>query len=35
VTDNLVLAIGTQFSVKQSTAPTSGAIYLECISSAT
>lgn len=33
VTDNLVLAIGTQFSVKQSTAPTSGSIYLEIISS--
>jgi len=33
VTDNLVLAIGTQFSVKQSTAPSSGAVYLESISS--
>lgn len=33
VTDNLVLAIGTQFSVKQSTAPTSGSVYLETISS--
>jgi hypothetical protein len=33
VTDNLVLAIGTQFSVKQSTAPTSGSVYLEIISS--
>lgn len=32
VTDNLVLAIGTQFSVKQSTAPTSGSVYLEAIS---
>lgn len=33
VTDNLVLAIGTQFRVKQSTAPNTGAVYLETISS--
>lgn len=27
--DNLVLAIGTQFYVKQSTAPTAGAVWIE------
>lgn len=26
-----VFAIGTQFYVKQSTAPTSGAVYIECL----
>lgn len=30
-TDTFVLAIGTQFYVKQSTAPTSGSVYLEGI----
>jgi len=29
--DKFVLAIGTQFSVKQITAPTSGSVYIECI----
>jgi hypothetical protein len=31
VTDNLLLAINTQFYVKQSTAPSSGAVYIEGI----
>ena len=31
VTDNFVMQIGTQFYVKQSTAPTSGAIWIEGI----
>jgi len=29
--DKFVLAIGTQFSVKQVTAPVSGSVYVECI----
>ena len=29
--DNFVLAIGTQFYVKQVTAPTSGAVYIELV----
>lgn len=29
--DKMVLAIGTQFSVKQITAPVSGSVYVECI----
>lgn len=29
--DKFVLAVGTQFSCKQITAPTSGAVYVECI----
>lgn len=29
--DQFVLSIGTQFQVKQITAPVSGAIYIECI----
>lgn len=29
--DKMVLAIGTQFSVKQITAPVSGEVYVECI----
>ena len=29
--DKMVLAIGTQFSVKQITAPVSGDVYVECI----
>ena len=29
--DKFVLAAGTQFSVKQSTAPVSGSVYIECI----
>lgn len=29
--DKYVLAIGTQFYVKQSTAPVAGAIYVECL----
>jgi hypothetical protein len=29
--DKAVLPIGTQFSVKQITAPVSGAVYIECI----
>lgn len=29
VSDNLMLAIGTQFSVKQSTAPSKGAVWIE------
>lgn len=29
--DKFVLPIGTQFSVKQITAPTSGAVYVECV----
>lgn len=35
VTDNFVLALGTQFSIKYVSAPTSGAVYLETISSNT
>ena len=33
VTDNFVLALGTQFSIKYLSAPTLGAVYLETISS--
>lgn len=29
--DKFVLPVGTQFSVKQITAPTSGSVYIECI----
>ena len=29
--DSFVLEVGTQFSVKQSTAPVSGSVYIECI----
>lgn len=29
--DKFVLAIGTQFSVKQITAPVTGSVYIECI----
>ncbi len=29
--DKFVLAVGTQFSVKQVTAPASGDVYIECI----
>jgi len=29
--DKFVLPVGTQFSVKQITAPVSGAVYIECI----
>ena len=29
--DKFVLAIGTQFSVKQITAPVAGSVYIECI----
>jgi len=29
--DKFVLKVGTQFSCKQVTAPTSGAVYIECI----
>jgi len=29
--DSYVLSVGTQFSVKQITAPISGAVYIECI----
>ena len=29
--DKMVLAVGTQFSVKQITAPVSGSVYIECI----
>jgi hypothetical protein len=29
--DKFVLAVGTQFSVKQITAPVSGSVYIECI----
>jgi len=29
--DKYVLAVGTQFYVKQSTAPTSGDVYVECL----
>lgn len=33
--DNFVIAVGTQFYVKQITAPTSGSVYIEFIYSAT
>ena len=29
--DKMVLPVGTQFSVKQITAPVSGSVYIECI----
>jgi len=33
--DNFVIAVGTQFYVKQVTAPTSGSVYIEFVYSAT